>query len=70
MFKGKLTIDVLVSFNLAELIQMMHVLEFYYYELYSMDEKRSMTISRWKVKVDHICSNTCLIHDLYFVYVV
>ena len=40
-FRGKLTIDVLVSFNLSYFFQMTCVLESYYYELHPTDEKMS-----------------------------
>ena len=38
-FRGKLTLDVLVSSNLPSFIQMLCVLGSYYYKLYPKDEK-------------------------------
>ena len=61
-FKGKLTLDVLVSSYLPYFIQRMCVVGSYYYEFYPIDDKIfNIFNNSWKVKVDYICNKNIFI---------
>jgi hypothetical protein len=49
---------------------MMYVVGSDDYELHRVDENPSTTLSRWKMKVDHLCSKGLFVFYLCFVYVV